>query len=117
MADSFSTSICERLRAVAMSLPEVAEGDSCVNRAFRVRKKAFFYLGEKPAHIYGMVKLKDSLEDAAAMEDERVSVGTIGWVTLRFQEDDPPDPATLEAWVVESYRALAPKALVKTLDG
>ncbi len=112
----YANAICRRLRDVAMALPEATEGTSCVNRAFRAGKKAFFYLGEKPDHIYGMLKLTDSYADAAAMDDPQVSPGKHGWVTLRFQPDDHPDAATLEQWIIESYKALMPKKLVKLLD-
>ncbi len=103
--------VSRRLRDVALALPEASEGTSCVNRAFRVGKKAYFYLGEKPGHIYAMLKLTASYAQAQAMEDPQVSPGKHGWVTLRFQADAHPDPALLARWVVESYRALAPKRL------
>ena len=114
--ETFAHPISRRLRDAAMALPEASEGQSCVNRAFRVGKKAFFYLGEKPAHIYAMLKLTTSYDDAAAMDDARVDAGKHGWVTLRFQADDHPEVTTLEGWVVESYRALGPKRLVALLD-
>jgi len=63
-----------------------------------------------------MVKLTASLEAASAMDDPRIAVGKFGWVTLRFAPDDAPDTDLLAAWVLESYRALAPKTLVKRLD-
>lgn len=114
--ETFAHPICRLLRDTAMALPEASEGESCVNRAFRVGKKAFFYLGEKPAHVYVMLKLTDSYADAVAMADPRVDPGKHGWVTLRFQADDHLDSATMERWVVESYRALMPKRLVALLD-
>ena len=76
--ETFAHPISRRLRDAAMALPEASEGESCVNRAFRVGKKAFFYLGEKPAHIYAMVKLTDSYADAAALDDPRVDAGNHG---------------------------------------
>ncbi len=103
----------ERLRAAALALPGVTEGTSCVNRAFRAGKKAFFYLGEKKGQIYAMVKLGPSLEEVAASDDPRVSVGNIGWATLRFDPGDAPEGCV--AWVEESYRMLAPRSLVKQL--
>jgi hypothetical protein len=115
--ESFVHPICERLRAAALGLPEVSEGTSCVNRAFKVRgKKNFFFLGEKEGEIRVMVKLTDSLPSAEALGDPRVDVGKFGWLTLRFAPDDALDAELLELWVVESFRALAPKAVVKQLD-
>ena len=114
--ETFEYPISRRLRDAAMALPEASEGESCVNRAFRAGKKAYFYLGEKPAHIYGMLKLTDSYADVVAMNDSRVAPGKHGWITLRFQANDHPDSELIEQWIVESYRALAPKRLVGLLD-
>ncbi|MCP4871334.1 MAG: hypothetical protein GY898_21705 [Proteobacteria bacterium] len=61
--ETFAHPICRQLRDVAMAFPEVSEGPSCVNRAFKVRKKAFLYVGEKADQIKVMVHLKDSALD------------------------------------------------------
>ena len=105
-----------RLRSLATGLPETTEGTSCVNRAFKVRKKNFLFLGEKGDAIRVMVKLTHSLSDAAALSDPRVEVGKTGWVTCRFTADAPLPDDLLEAWVMESFRALAPKTVVAALD-
>ncbi|MCO4774024.1 MAG: hypothetical protein KDA24_28585 [Deltaproteobacteria bacterium] len=39
--DTFDQAISEHLRAAALALPETSGGTSCVNRAFKVRKKNF----------------------------------------------------------------------------
>lgn len=114
--DAFLHPTSQRLRAVALSLPETAEGTSCVNRAFKVRKKNFLFLGEKDGEVRLMAKLVESLPDVQALADPRVDVGRTGWVTARFDPEDPPDVGMLERWVVESFRALAPKAVVRALD-
>ena len=114
--EQFVQPISEHLRSVALALPETSEGTSCVNRAFKVRKKNFFFLGEKDNNIRVMVKLADSLEEAVAMADSRISVGNTGWVTLNFAPDNVPDENLLSEWVVESFRTLGPKTLVKQLD-
>jgi hypothetical protein len=36
---------------------------------------------------------------------------------VRFERGDVPDVDLLQAWIVESYRAVAPKKLVARLDG
>jgi hypothetical protein len=114
--ESFKSPTCQALRAKALTLPEVTEGTSCVNRAFKARKKNFLFLGEKVEELRVMVKLTGSLAAADAMNDPRIEVGKFGWVTLRFAPGDAPDAELLGGWVVESYRALAPKTLVKRLD-
>lgn len=111
--ETFAEPISRALRAAAIALPEVSEGDSCVNRAFKVRKKNFFFLGEKPDHLYLMFKLKETGAEVAQMDDPRVSVGSIGWATVKCAYDDVPDEALLVGWLRESYRSIAPKSLAK----
>lgn len=113
--EQFVEPISKQLRAVALALPETSEGTSCVNRAFKVRKKNFLFVGEKENEVRVMLKLNGSLDMAQAMDDPRVSVGKTGWVTVKFAPDDVPDEELLLAWVEESFRALGPKTLVKQL--
>ena len=110
--ETFSHSICARLRDIAMALPETSEGASCVNRAFKVRKKNFLFVGEQGDQIRVMVRLSASLPAAEEMADPRVDVGKFGWVTLRFAVDDALDSELLEAWALESFRAMAPKTVL-----
>lgn len=113
--ETFEQPISRRLRATALALPETSEGTSCVNRAFSVRKKNFLFLGEKPGQIKVMVKLGPSLGEARAMNDSRVDVGRIGWVTIRFAPEAGLDGDLLDRWVDESFRLLAPKTVLKQL--
>ncbi len=114
--EQFEQPISEALRAAALALPETSEGTACVNRAFRVRKKNFLFVGEKSGEVKVMLKLGDSQKAASGMNDPRVAVGKAGWVTLRMPPDAPLPEDLLSAWVVESYRTLAPKMLVRQLD-
>ncbi|MEM7132325.1 MAG: MmcQ/YjbR family DNA-binding protein [Chloroflexota bacterium] len=114
--EKFSQPISEHLRSVALALPETSEGTSCVNRAFKVRKKNFLFVGEKDNEVRVMLKLDASLGDVISMNDPRFDVGKTGWVTVKFAPDDVPDESLLSAWVIESFRALGPKTLVKQLD-
>lgn len=117
MTEAFQHPICEQLRQTALALPETSEGSSCVNRAFKARKKNFVFVGEPKGQIRIMLKLGPSLEHAAALEDPRIGVGKTGWVTIVFGPEEPVALAQLQAWIVESYRMLAPKTLVKALEG
>ena len=38
-------------------------------------------------------------------------LGRSGWISARFGPDDEPDLELLERWIVESYKAIAPKKL------
>jgi predicted DNA-binding protein (MmcQ/YjbR family) len=44
-------------------------------------------------------------------------MGKHGWVTLMIMRDDQLPLQLLEAWIDESYRAVAPKRLLAKLDG
>ncbi|MGE3174571.1 MAG: MmcQ/YjbR family DNA-binding protein [Planctomycetota bacterium] len=112
MAESPSESKPMRaLRRRALRLPDVSEGSSCTNRAFRVGGKAFAYLGIKQADYSLMVKLGDSLPEAARLQaahPERYRVGKHGWVTVRLPLAECAPEGLLEGWIEESYRAFAP---------
>ncbi|MEM7357100.1 MAG: MmcQ/YjbR family DNA-binding protein [Acidobacteriota bacterium] len=121
MADTeFQHEVILGLRQRALALPEVSEGDSCVKRSFKVRKKGFLYLGEKANEYNVMVKLGPSLEEAQALVAERPktwSVGKGGWAILKFDPAERPPEGLLERWMEESYRLQAPKTLLAALDG
>ncbi len=42
-------------------------------------------------------------------------LGRSGWISARFWVKDEPDLDLLKRWIVESYRAVAPKKLSKEL--
>lgn len=117
MSDTFAHAVSRHLRALALAFPEVHEGQSCVNRAFKARKKNFLFVGEKGDQIRVMVKLGPSLDAARerAAADDRVTVGKTGWATLSFPAHDPLPGEVLARWVDESFRLLAAKTLVRTL--
>lgn len=118
MSELFTNPLTSALRDHAMSFPEVSEGASCVNRAFKARKKNFLFVGEKDdGSCKVMLKLGPSADEAVelARADSRFEVGKTGWTTVRFGASDLPDAALLIRWVSESYRLLAPKGLVKLL--
>ncbi len=120
MADaSFRFEGTRQLRARALDLPGVAEGESCVKRSFKARTKGFLYLGETDDEYNVMLKVGDSVDDARSFCDEapdRRSVGSTNWVTLRFGTTELPPPF-LADWIEESYRMLAPRKLVAELEG
>ena len=107
----------EALRTLGLQYPEAHEGIACEGtavekRTVRARDKAFLFVGAEEA----MFKLGDSLPEAtrlASQAPDRCKVGAHGWVTVR-DVDAIPD-GVLERWVDESYRLIAPKALVASL--
>ena len=116
----FQNEVILRLRDLALAFPEVAEGESCVKRSFKVRKKGFLYLGENAKGYDVMVKLGPSLEEASALVADRPdtwSVGKGGWAILKFGSEELPPEGLLERWMDESYRLQAPKKLIAQLEG
>lgn len=109
------------LRDHAMTYPEAHEDNPWGHRAIKVKKKAFLFLGgEKDTKELSLsVKLPQSRDMAADLpfaEPTAYGLGKSGWVTARFKKvaDVPMD--LMRAWIDESYRAIAPKTLVKQLD-
>ncbi len=116
---SFQHPILLALRTRALAFPEVVEGDSCVKRSFKVRKKGFLYLGENAKGYNVMVKLGPSLGEATAMATQRPetwSVGKGGWAILKFGPDEVPPEGLIERWMDESFRMQAPTKLLAAMD-
>lgn len=108
------------LRDYAQTFPEVTEDSPWGHRAMKVKGKSFVFLGgdANPKELSMSVKLPQSRDMAADLpfaEPTGYGLGKSGWVTARFKnvKDVPMD--LLKAWINESYRAIAPKKLVKTL--
>ncbi|MDP2312385.1 MAG: MmcQ/YjbR family DNA-binding protein [Pseudomonadota bacterium] len=110
------------LLTFAMSLPGATEDFPWGERVVKVNKKVFVFLGkvEDTSGGFGLsVKLPTSGERTLELPfatPTGYGLGKSGWVSLKFAPVDHPDLAALRAWVEESYRAIAPKKLVKTLD-
>jgi len=109
--------VFEKFGEEALRLPEVEEGSSCNKVAYKARKKAFLYLGEKEGTWNVMLKLTNSAEDVkdVAAVAEELSVNDKGWLSATFPYEQEL-PQKMLTWVEESYRALVPKTLVKLLD-
>jgi predicted DNA-binding protein (MmcQ/YjbR family) len=98
-------------------LPEVAEGVTCDKAAFKACGKAFLFIGSGADSVNVMLKLRESLAEAAKLAAKTPSAFKIGghdWVTIVLAQTAPL-PGCLPGWIEESYRLLAPKALAKKL--
>jgi predicted DNA-binding protein (MmcQ/YjbR family) len=110
------------LREFALGLPGAWEdtpwGED--DRTAKVGKKVFAFLGSEPGDAYGFsVKLPDSAEQALALgccKPTGYGLGRANWVTVEVAAADCPPVEVLLDWVEESYRTVAPKALVRELD-
>jgi predicted DNA-binding protein (MmcQ/YjbR family) len=103
-----------RLRKKALGYPEVHEDFPWGERALKVKKKVFVFMHYDAAHLSLSVKLPAS-HGAALMfsfaEPTGYGLGKAGWVTARFTRGARPPLSVLEAWLSESYQAVAPARL------
>ena len=121
MAKKTLDSLELELRDFAMTYPECTEDSPWGYRAMKVKGKAFVFLGgEKNMKELSMsVKLPQSRDMAADLpfaEPTGYGLGKSGWVTARFTKISEVPMDLLKKWIDESYRAIAPKKLVKTLS-
>jgi predicted DNA-binding protein (MmcQ/YjbR family) len=85
-----------------------------------VKDKTFAYLSVEGEPLSISCKLPESHQAALMLEHTSPTgwgLGKSGWVTAQFPEGAAPPLSMLEAWIDESYRAIAPKKLIATLDG
>ena len=107
----------EKLLEFALSLPEAYEDHPWDETVAKVRRKVFVFFGGTPKLM--TVKLVESHAHALSIDGAEPSgygLGRSGWV------DVPVDAPGLGHellcdWIEESYRIVAPKRLVATLEG
>ncbi|MDQ3282451.1 MAG: MmcQ/YjbR family DNA-binding protein [Acidobacteriota bacterium] len=108
------------LRDYAMTFPETTEDHPWGHRAMKVRGKVFVFLGGETSQNELSLSLKlpssrDVALDLPFAEPTGYGMGKHGWVTARFRKVSDVPMDLLKAWIDESFRAIAPKKLVKTL--
>lgn len=85
-----------------------------------VNDKTFAYLPAKGAERFTLsVKLRFTSDAALELPfatPTAYGLGRAGWVSFGPADDDIPSLDQLKAWIEESYRAQAPKRLVRALD-
>ena len=84
-----------------------------------VREKTFAYLPPNGKPLTLSVKLPYTGSEALQLpfaQRTGYGLGKSGWVSFTPSEDQIPDIEQLKSWVEESYRAQAPRKLVKELD-
>lgn len=110
----------QQLAASALAYPETREDHPWGERAFKVRGKMFLIVSRSATSLAFTFKLPTShliARELPFAEPTGYGLGRSGWITARFYPGDAPDAALLLAWLEQSYRAVAPKALVRGLDG
>lgn len=98
----------DAIRRVAVTFPDVAEGASCNQSAFKVGKGTFLFIGPGPKGqgFKAMFKLNASMPQALKLSSEspdRFEVGSTGWVTARFTAEEPLPRRIWGKWLAESY--------------
>src|SRR5438132_13487922 len=104
----------------ALSYPGAHEDHPWGETVVKVGKKIFVFVGVSSSELHFTVKLDRTGEAALATfpftEPTGYGLGKAGWVSSTFEKGaQVPVPLLLE-WLDESYRAVAPKKLVKELE-
>jgi predicted DNA-binding protein (MmcQ/YjbR family) len=102
------------VRGFALGFPDAREDHPWGETAIKVRGKTFVFLDGPEGELRISVKLPQSREFAleySFTDPTHYGLGKSGWVTSSFGPDSKPPLDVLEAWVAESYRAIAPKSL------
>jgi len=104
----------QALRALALSLPEATEAFPWDHVAWKVRGKAFCFTN-RPGEDWGFtVKLPHSSGAALLLSfagPTGYGLGRSGWVSASFDGRRKVPVPILESWLLESYRAVAPRKL------
>lgn len=107
------------LRDHGLSFPQTTEDFPWGHRALKVKGKAFVFMAREGDELSLSVKLPQSQAVALMLpfaEPTGYGLGKSGWVSARFAKAEKPPLDVLKLWIEESYRAVAPKTLVKALD-
>ncbi|WP_437805873.1 MmcQ/YjbR family DNA-binding protein [Sorangium sp. So ce1078] len=113
------TALLARLRDAALAYPEAVEEFPWGDRVVKVRGKIFVFLNTHEGKLLVTAKLPQSGEAALMLpfaEPTGYNLGKSGWVTARFGPGDRVPEAMLLEWIEESYRAVAPKRALRSLD-
>jgi predicted DNA-binding protein (MmcQ/YjbR family) len=118
MAKSKGGEIQSKLRDYALAFPEAYEEFPWGQSAIKVKKRAFLFMSTGEDGGFSIsVKLphsRDMAVDLPFAEPTGYGLGKAGWVTASLKDEKALD--LIKAWIAESYRAIAPKKLVKSLD-
>jgi predicted DNA-binding protein (MmcQ/YjbR family) len=115
-----SDRILKELRDYGLALPGAhLKSPWPGHKDLAVNDKTFAYLSTEGEPLGISCKLPSSSAMALLLpftKPTEYGLGKSGWVSASFEEHEP-SLEMLKAWIDESYRAQAPKKLVKQLDG
>lgn len=106
------------LRKHALAYPEAYEEFPWGERVIKVNKRIFVSLHGDREILRVTIKLPQSYGAALLAPfatPTGYGLGKSGWVTATFQQGEHPPFDVLKSWIDESYRAIAPRRLVRGL--
>ncbi len=109
----------EALKAHALTYPGTFVDHPWGETVVKVAKKVFIFMGVDTASVGLSVKLPQSKYEALDLpfcKPTGYGLGKAGWISASFEARNDVPVEMLKAWIDESYRAIAPKTLVKALD-
>ena len=118
MAKTTVPQIEAKLRKLALDYPESHEDFPWGERCIKVKGKGFLFMRAEKEEVSLSVKLpksRDMAIDLPFTEPTHYGMGKHGWVTAHVTPKNFSFEL-LKAWIDESFRAVAPKKLVKELD-
>lgn len=108
------------VRRHALSYPGAVEDFPWGDQVIKVKGKIFVFLGAGKDGGFGIsAKLPETHELALTLTfvtPTAYGLGKAGWVTAHLGKGERIPLDLFKDWVDESYRAVAPKSLVKVLD-
>src|SRR5690348_4133327 len=108
------------LRDFAIGFPGAHEDFPWGERVMKVAKKVFVFLGKDGGDEDCGLSVKLPVSGTAALSLPFVAptgygLGKSGWVSATFARGERLPLELLRQWIEESYRAVAPKTLLKQL--
>jgi predicted DNA-binding protein (MmcQ/YjbR family) len=104
----------DRLRKRALKYPGATEDHPWGETAIKVNGKVFVFLGEDGLSVK-LPQSRDIAHDLPFAEPTHYGLGKHGWVTVHLNQKKKPTLGLIEAWIDESYRAVAPKKMLAKL--
>jgi predicted DNA-binding protein (MmcQ/YjbR family) len=108
------------VRRHALTYPEAVEDFPWGDQVIKVKGKIFVFLGAGKDGGFGLsAKLPETHELALTLTyvtPTGYGLGKAGWVSAQLPKGRKIPVDLFKDWIDESYRAVAPKALVRVLD-
>ena len=116
MAEKKLSRVANLVRDRALSYPQAKETFPWGEHAFKVKDKTFVFMRDDDKDSCFSVKLSDLRASALKLpgaEPTHYGMGAKGWVTIPLSSKIPAK--TLYALIDQSFRAVAPKMVLKNL--